>query len=203
MHASTELRNPPPIRLCGLHTRCTLLRCRAPLRERLSSQPARRARTLSFTSSQGSAAVGCSSRFAFRRANSCFCQSWMGTVSGSDARSSHKSSTSWSFSDGLRSKIDVGVIWVSASDCLRLGWGGSTKEGACNSACVQRGVRGRGRDLELGCLGRWRGTRWRPDNDVLRIRDELEAVGAPCGSRAGPRADGAVILSEGAARCIR
>ena len=46
-------------------------------------------------------------RLAFLRASSSFCQSWTGTASGVVARASHRSSTSWSFSDGLRSKMEV------------------------------------------------------------------------------------------------
>ena len=51
-------------------------------------------------------------RLAFLRVSSSFCQSWTGTASGVAARSSHKSSTSWSFSDGLRSKIEVPVEFI-------------------------------------------------------------------------------------------
>src|SRR5438093_1585108 len=60
-------------------------------------------------SSHVSPEAGCCIRFAFLRASSSVCQSWTGTASGVAARSSHKSSTSWSFSDGLRSKMEIVV----------------------------------------------------------------------------------------------
>src|ERR1035438_9046624 len=113
-------RTPHPARLCGLHTRRRLLQCPTRLPERLPAQRAWRARTLRFTSSQGSPAAGFFSRFAFLRASSCFCQSWTGTASGSAARSSHRSSTSWSFSEGLRSKIDAEFIRASTANSLKL-----------------------------------------------------------------------------------
>src|ERR1017187_7161036 len=117
-------RTPHPARLCGLHTRRRLLPCPTRLPERLPAQRAWRARTLRFTSSQGSPAAGFFSRFAFLRASSCFCQSWTGTASGSAARSSHRSSTSCSFWEGFRSKIDAkfinsfGPLLPILSNCL-------------------------------------------------------------------------------------
>src|ERR1017187_3522333 len=119
-HASTELKNFSPVRLCALHTRRRLLQCPTRLPERSPTQRAQRARTLRFTSSQGSPEAGFFTRFAFLRASSCFCQSWTGTASGAAARSSHRSSTSWSFSEGLRSKIDAEFIRVSTANSLKL-----------------------------------------------------------------------------------
>src|ERR1035437_2112192 len=107
---------PHPVRLCGLHTRRRLLQCPTRLPERSPAQRAQRARTWRFTSAQGSPEAGFFSRFAFLRASSCFCQSWTGTASGAAARSSHRSSTSWSFSEGLRSKIDAEFIRVSTAN---------------------------------------------------------------------------------------
>src|SRR5438093_811024 len=60
-------------------------------------------------SSHVSPETGYCIRFAFLRASSSLCQSWTGMASGVAARSSHKSSTSWSFSDGLRSKMELVV----------------------------------------------------------------------------------------------
>jgi len=66
-------------------------------------QRRRSARTLRCTSFQASPEVGFFRRFALRRASSCFCHSWIGTASGVEARSSQRSSTRWSFSEGVRS----------------------------------------------------------------------------------------------------
>ena len=41
---------------------------------------------------------------SFPSANSSFCQSWSGTPEGLAARSSQRSSTNWSFSEGLSQK---------------------------------------------------------------------------------------------------
>jgi hypothetical protein len=95
---------------------------RVQLLARRSAQRPSGRRTLCLTCSQESPEAGLLARFAFLRANSCFCQSWTGTASGVRARSSQRSSTSWSFSAGLRSKIDgaAGFMSVSTVNCLRI-----------------------------------------------------------------------------------
>lgn len=112
-------RTPNPIRLGGLRTIRRLLQCPTRLPEQRPAQRAPRARTLRFTASQDSPDAGFFTRFAFLRASSCFCQSWTGTASGEAARSSHRSSTSWSFSEGLRSKIDAEFIRISTANSLK------------------------------------------------------------------------------------
>src|ERR1035437_7220535 len=111
---------PHPVRLSGLPTRGRLLQCQTRLPERSPAQGAWRARTLRFASSQDSPKARFFSRFAFLGASSCFCQSWTGTASDAAARSSHRSSTSWSFSEGLRSKIDAEFIRASTANSLKL-----------------------------------------------------------------------------------
>ena len=54
-------------------------------------------------------------RLAFRRASSCFCQSWTGIASGVAARSSQRSSTSWSFSEGLKSNTEGEAVSMTRS----------------------------------------------------------------------------------------
>lgn len=103
---------------CGPHTMRPSYQTQAsaisnPLPARPATQRATRARTLRFTSSHARPEAGFVARFVFRHASSCFCHSWTGTAPGSDARSSHRSSTSWSFSAALSSKIDAAFIRIS------------------------------------------------------------------------------------------
>src|SRR6185503_12337033 len=76
------------------------------LRARSSVQRPYRLRILCCISCQESAELGLLRRFCFLRVSSAFCQSCTGTSSGVDAMSSQRSSTNWSFSDRLNSKID-------------------------------------------------------------------------------------------------
>src|SRR5207249_11418122 len=70
------------------------------------------------TSSQEMPEAGLFMRLAFRRASSSFCQSWTGTSSGFDARSSQRSSTSWSFSAGLKSKMEPALMFLAVLSAI-------------------------------------------------------------------------------------
>jgi len=54
-------------------------------------------------------------KLAFRRANSCFCHSYIGTSDDVAARSSHRSSTSCNFSGGLRSNMEISFGFIVTS----------------------------------------------------------------------------------------